>query len=70
MRYATDNLPNKVLVREYLTALPDEKAALAAEIDSTREKLNNDAEATVTANDTLIFCSGITSPSYDHRGLP
>jgi predicted nuclease of restriction endonuclease-like (RecB) superfamily len=38
VRYATDNLPNKVLVREYLTALPDEKR-LAAEIETTREKL-------------------------------
>ncbi len=38
VRYATDNLPNKVLVREYLTALPDEKR-LAAEIDTVREKL-------------------------------
>lgn len=39
VRYATDNLPNKVLVREYLTALPDEKR-LAAEIDIVREKLD------------------------------
>lgn len=39
VRYATDNLPNKVLVREYLTALPDEKR-LAAEIDTVREKLD------------------------------
>lgn len=38
VRYATDNLPNKVLVREYLTSLPDEKR-LAAEIDIAREKL-------------------------------
>ncbi len=35
VRYATDNLPNKLLVREYLTALPDEKL-IAAEIDKTR----------------------------------
>jgi integrase len=35
---ATDNLPNKVLVREYLTALPDEKR-LATELDTIREKL-------------------------------
>jgi len=31
VRYATEGLPNKMLVREYLTALPDEKV-LAAEI--------------------------------------
>lgn len=37
-RYATDNLPNKVLVREYLTALPDE-STLAAEIASARRRL-------------------------------
>lgn len=40
VRYATDNLPNKVLVREYLTALPDEKR-LATEIDTVREKLKS-----------------------------
>lgn len=40
VRYATDNLPNKVLVREYLTALPDEKR-LATEIDTVREKLES-----------------------------
>lgn len=38
VRYATDNLPNKMLVREYLTVLPDEKL-LAAEIDKTRRML-------------------------------
>jgi predicted nuclease of restriction endonuclease-like (RecB) superfamily len=38
VRYATDNLPSKVLVREYLTALPDEKR-LAAEITAARRKL-------------------------------
>jgi predicted nuclease of restriction endonuclease-like (RecB) superfamily len=38
VRYATDNLPTKVLVREYLTALPDEKR-LAAEIASARRQL-------------------------------
>lgn len=38
VRYATDNLSKKVLVREYLTALPDEKR-LAAEIDAVRGKL-------------------------------
>jgi YhcG PDDEXK nuclease domain len=38
VRDATDNLPNKVLVREYLTALPDEKR-LATELITIREKL-------------------------------
>jgi predicted nuclease of restriction endonuclease-like (RecB) superfamily len=38
VRYATDALPNKLLVREYLTALPDEKA-LAAELETTRKQL-------------------------------
>jgi predicted nuclease of restriction endonuclease-like (RecB) superfamily len=38
VRYATEGLPNKMLVREYLTALPDEKV-LAAEIDKTRRRL-------------------------------
>jgi len=38
VRYATDNLPNKMLVREYLTALPDEKL-LVAEIEKTRRML-------------------------------
>jgi predicted nuclease of restriction endonuclease-like (RecB) superfamily len=38
VRYATDNLPNKVVVREYMTALPGEKR-LAAEIAAAREKL-------------------------------
>lgn len=38
VRYATDNLPNKLLVREYLTVLPDEKL-IAAEIDRTRRRL-------------------------------
>jgi predicted nuclease of restriction endonuclease-like (RecB) superfamily len=38
VRYATDNLPNKVVVREYLTALPGEKR-LAAEIATARKKL-------------------------------
>ncbi len=40
VRYATDNLPNKVLIREYLTALPDEKS-LAAEIDTARRNLES-----------------------------
>ena len=38
VRYATDALPNKLLVREYLTALPDEKL-LAAELEKTRKQL-------------------------------
>jgi predicted nuclease of restriction endonuclease-like (RecB) superfamily len=38
VRYATENLPNKLLVREYLTALPDEKL-LAAELEKTRVAL-------------------------------
>jgi predicted nuclease of restriction endonuclease-like (RecB) superfamily len=38
VRYATDNLPNKVVVRRYLTALPAEKL-LAAEIAATRKRL-------------------------------
>jgi len=38
VRYATDALPNKLLVREYMTALPDEKT-LALEIEKTRRKL-------------------------------
>ena len=39
-RYATDNLPNKVLVRDYLTALPDEKR-LASEIAIARRQFDN-----------------------------
>jgi hypothetical protein len=38
VRYATDSLPNKMLVREYLTALPDEKT-LATELEKTRKQL-------------------------------
>jgi predicted nuclease of restriction endonuclease-like (RecB) superfamily len=38
VRYATDTLPNKLLVREYLTTLPDEKL-LAAELERTRKQL-------------------------------
>lgn len=38
VRYATDSLPNKLLVREYLTALPDEKV-LSAELEKTRATL-------------------------------
>ena len=39
-RYATDYLPNKVLVRDYLTALPDEKR-LASEIAIARRQFDN-----------------------------
>lgn len=39
VRYATDALPNKMLVREYLTALPDEKI-LTAELERTRKALD------------------------------
>jgi predicted nuclease of restriction endonuclease-like (RecB) superfamily len=38
VRYATDSLPNKLLVREYLTALPDEKV-LAGQLEKTRKQL-------------------------------
>ncbi len=38
VHYATDALPNKVLVREYLTALPEEKL-LADELERTRREL-------------------------------
>ncbi len=38
VRYATEALPTKMLVREYLTALPDEKV-LAAELEKTRKRL-------------------------------
>lgn len=38
VRYATESLPTKMLVREYLTALPDERT-LAAEIERTRRQL-------------------------------
>jgi hypothetical protein len=38
VRYATDVLPTKLLVREYLTALPDEEL-LSAELEKTRKKL-------------------------------
>lgn len=42
-RYSLDGLPNKMLVREYLTSLPEE-AALAAEVARTRELLERRAE--------------------------
>jgi predicted nuclease of restriction endonuclease-like (RecB) superfamily len=38
VRYATDALPNKMLVREYLTALPNEKL-LSIELEKTRKQL-------------------------------
>lgn len=38
VRYATDSLPSKLIIREYLTALPDEKV-LAAELEKTRKLL-------------------------------
>lgn len=38
VRYATAALPNQLLVREYLTALPDEQV-LAGEIERTRRQL-------------------------------
>jgi predicted nuclease of restriction endonuclease-like (RecB) superfamily len=40
VRYATDALLNKLLVREYLTTLPDEKL-LAAELEKTRKQLES-----------------------------
>ena len=40
VRYATDALPNKLLVREYLTALPDEKI-LAAELEKMRNQMGS-----------------------------
>jgi len=38
VRYATNALPNKLLVREYRTALPNEKV-LATELEKTRKQL-------------------------------
>jgi predicted nuclease of restriction endonuclease-like (RecB) superfamily len=38
VHYATENLPNKMLVREYRTALPDEKI-LARQIQNTRRRI-------------------------------
>ena len=40
VRYATEALPTKLLVREYLTALPNEKI-LAAELEKTRKQLES-----------------------------
>ena len=42
-RYAMDGLGSKMLIREYLTALPEE-SALAAELARTRELLERQAE--------------------------
>jgi hypothetical protein len=39
-RYALEGLPNKVVTREYLTALPKEKV-LADEIEKTRRRLES-----------------------------
>ena len=44
VRYATDALPNKLLVREYLTALPDEKV-LSVELEKTRKQLEGRSNA-------------------------
>jgi predicted nuclease of restriction endonuclease-like (RecB) superfamily len=38
VHYATEGLPNQMVVREYLTVLPDEKL-LAKEIEQTRKRL-------------------------------
>jgi predicted nuclease of restriction endonuclease-like (RecB) superfamily len=38
VHYATDALPNKLLVREYMTALPNEKL-LSAELEETRRQI-------------------------------
>jgi hypothetical protein len=38
VRYATGALPNKLLVREYLTALPNERL-LSAELGKTRREI-------------------------------
>jgi len=38
VRYATDSLPTKLIVRDYLTVLPDEKV-LEKELAETRKKL-------------------------------
>ena len=43
-RYAMEGLGSKMLIREYLTALPKE-SALAAEVARTREMLEHQAES-------------------------
>jgi len=40
VRYATSTLPNKLLVREYLTALPNEKR-LSTEMEKTRSQIES-----------------------------
>ncbi len=47
-RYAMEGLGSKMLIREYLTALPKE-SALAAELARTRELLERQAELRRTA---------------------
>lgn len=47
VRYALDNLPNKVLAAEYKTVLPDEKL-LAAEMDRTRKQLESRRDTVTT----------------------
>jgi hypothetical protein len=42
VRYATGSLPNKMLVSEYLTALPDEKL-FSTELEKTRKQLESRA---------------------------
>lgn len=49
-RYATEGLGSKLLIREYLTALPKE-SALAAELARTRELLERQAELRRAARD-------------------
>ena len=44
-RYALEGLPNKVVTREYLTALPNEKV-LADEIEKTRKRLESGTAGT------------------------
>jgi hypothetical protein len=44
VRYATENLPNKLLVREYLTVLPD-KNIIPAEIEKTKKILEERVRA-------------------------
>jgi hypothetical protein len=40
VKYALDNLPNKIMAAEYMTALPNEKM-LAEELEKTRRSLEN-----------------------------
>ena len=48
-RYAMEGLGSKLLIREYLTALPKE-SALAAEVARTRELLERQAELRQTGH--------------------